>query len=107
MVREIVRDAVQIKLKIRDESPLISVYEFCYAVGYTLKTLHAPETLAEEFRALTDFEEWKTRAAELVNDAAQKGEIDPEGRLTRLICGCRIRGELSEDACALFEMGFA
>lgn len=105
MVKEIVRDAILIKLKIRQESPLISAPEFCFAAGLAAAYMELSEEQAKELCQLQDFEELKARMRELVK-ASEVWESIPEGeRLKSLILGCRIREEITDEARELFEMG--
>lgn len=107
MVLSIVRDAVHIKMKLRNESPLISVYEFCYAAGLGLKVMGVAAEEAAGYKDAESFQDMKTSVQEMVKES-DKFEDYPNGpRLQSLITGCRIRGEMSEDARALFDMGYA
>lgn len=106
MVQQIARDAVHIKLRVPNESPLISVYEFCYAAGFGLFKMNASLETVDEIRKITDFEELKKRMHDLVL-ASDIWDQFPEGeRLKKLIAGCRLKNrQLDGDSAALFEMG--
>ena len=106
MVQSIVRDAVQIKMKLKAESPLISVDEFCYAAGLGLKISGMEEKAAEGIRDMVDFLKLKDKVKELLREDKNLDEYPQGERLKSLILGCRIRGEMSEDARALFDMGY-
>lgn len=105
MVIDLVVQAVQIKIRAKMESPLISVYEFCNAAGLGLKALGASE---EQMRELADgtFADFKMQVQALVKESgAFAGDPDRE-RLKSLIAGCRVRGEFSGEARQLLEMGY-
>ncbi|MDO4343785.1 MAG: DUF3837 family protein [Eubacteriales bacterium] len=107
MVLGIVRDAIHLKLKAREESPLISVYEFCYAAGLGLRIMEIQWETAEKIRDTEDFISVKNKVQEMVKDS-QAFENYPNGlRLKNLIAGCRIGGQMSEEARLLFDMGFS
>lgn len=106
MVREIVKDAIHIKMKARMESPLISVYEFCYAAGLGLKIMGTSAEEAEQLKNL-EFLEFKSKVQDAVRGSQAFADAANGERLKSLIVGCRIKkGEMSEDARALFDMGF-
>lgn len=106
MEKQIVRDAVHIKLKVPVESPIISVYEFCYASGYGLYKMNASAETIEEIRKITDFEQLKQKMHEIVS-GSDIWDSFPEGeRLKSLILGCRLKDrQMNEDSRELFEMG--
>ncbi len=107
MVRDIVRDAIHIKMKAKAESPLISVYEFCYAAGLGWKIMGIPEEEAAQLKQL-EFLELKEKVQKAVSESGAFADVPDGERLKRLIVGCRIKaGEMSEDARALFDMGFS
>lgn len=106
MVRDIVRDAIHIKMKAQAESPLISVYEFCYAAGLGLKITGMSAEEKEQLKAL-EFLDMKAKVQDMVRGSEAFTDIANGERLKSLIVGCRIKkGEMSEDARALFDMGF-
>lgn len=93
-------------MKLKNESPLISVYEFCYAAGLGLKIMGTAEEKAKELRDSEDFSDMKSKVQEMVHDSLKFDDYPNGGRLKSLITGCRIRGEMSEDARSLFDMGY-
>lgn len=106
MIREIVRDAIHLKMKAKEESPLISVYEFCYAAGLGLNIMGVPVDKAEAWRKEEDFLKFK---AQIQNEVKESDAFEayPNGeRLKNLIVGCRVGGSMSQDARILFDMGF-
>lgn len=91
----------------RAESPLISVYEFCYAAGLGCRIAQVPQEEAGRMIAAESFADFKEQIQRRCEDAGGMFASFPDGeRLHSLIAGCRHRGELDEDARALFEMGF-
>lgn len=106
MVKELARDAVQIKMKAKEESPLISVYEFCYAAGLGLRVMGIPAAEAEKLRGEEDFLELKKKVQELVKDSAAFADYPNGGRLQSLITGCRFKGQMAPEAYELFDMGY-
>lgn len=106
MVKGLARDAVQIKMKATEESPLISVYEFCYAAGLGLRVMGIPAAEAEKLRGEEDFLELKKKVQELVKDSAAFADYPNGGRLQSLLTGCRYKGEMTDEARELFDMGF-
>lgn len=106
MIRQLARDAVRIKMAAKMESPLISVYEFCYAAGFGCKIMGLPKEKTEELSCIADFADLKQQVQDLARAQKAAFEEDPQKtRLHSLLVGCRCRGELDEDARALFEMG--
>lgn len=106
MVKELARDAVQIKMKAKEESPLISVYEYCYAAGLGMKIVGAPAEKAEGLRAQEDFLELKKQIKEQIKDSAAFEDYPGGPRLKSLITGCRFKGQMSDEARELFDMGY-
>ncbi|MDO4523243.1 MAG: DUF3837 family protein [Eubacteriales bacterium] len=107
MVLSLVRDAIHIKMKARMESPLISVYEFCYAAGLGLHGLEASQETIEALHSLASFAEFKSQVQKLAEES-DRWETVPFGeRLRSLLHGCRIEGELNADAWTLFGMGLS
>ncbi len=105
MVKEIVRDAIVIKLNIRQESPIISVAEFYFAVGLAAQKLHLTQEQNTALLRITDFEELKAAVRDLVN-SSDVWESFPQGtRLQRLLAGCRLRAQIDDEAKELFSMG--
>lgn len=106
MIVQLARDAVQIKIKARAESPLISVYEFCYAAGLGLRIMDCPKEQARQMVTEKTFAEFKAQVRELAAQSQAFADVPDGARLKSLITGCRIRGEFSEEARQLFYMGY-
>lgn len=107
MIAVLARDAVRIKMAAKEESPLISAYEFCYAAGLGCRAMHVAQEEAEALIASETFVDFKTRIQDKVKDASDLFGAVPNGeRLLSLIRSCRFRGEMDEDARALFQMGY-
>ena len=105
MVKEIVRDAIAIKLNIRQESPIISVAEFYFAAGLAAQKMNLLQEQKDALLQIADFEELKTVVRDLVN-GSDVWESFPQGaRLQRLLAGCRLRAQIEEEAKELFAMG--
>lgn len=106
MEKQIVRDAVHIKLQVPIESPIISVYEFCYICGYGLNKMNASAEVIEEIRGITDFELLKKKIHETVGSSDVWESIPQGERLKSLILGCRLKNrQIDGQARELFEMG--
>ena len=93
-------------MNLKYESPLISVYEFCYAAGLGLKIGGLEKKEAQEIRDLNDFLKLKDKVKDVLKENDSLDEYPDGKRLKNLILGCRIKGEMSEDAQALFDMGY-
>lgn len=106
MVLSIVKDAIHIKMKLKNESPLISVFEFCYAAGLGCRIMGMDAGQFEKFRNAEAFMDMKAEVQELVKSSEKFADDPQKERLKNLIAGCRIRGDLSEDARLLFDMGY-
>lgn len=106
MVLSIVRDAIHIKMKLKNESPIISVPEFSYAAGLCCKIMGLPAEQASEYRNANEFSAMKDKVQEQVKESDLFGGYPNGDRLKSLVSGCRIRGELSEEARLLFDMGY-
>lgn len=105
MVKEIVRDAIVIKLKIRQESPIISVAEFYFASGLAAQKMQLSQEQTDALMQISDFGELKAAVGRLVKES-DVWESFPEGaRLQRLLAGCRLRAEINDEAKELFKMG--
>lgn len=107
MIKQLARDAVQIKMSIKNESPLLSVYEYCYAVGFALSRMGADDALTAELRGFDDMEQWKARVNPLVKEAAAWERFSGGTRLRDLLLGCRISEKINAEALELFEMGLS
>lgn len=107
MVKELARDAVQIKMKAREESPLISVYEFCYAAGLGLRVMGIPAKEAGKLREEEEFLELKKQVQEMAEASGAFAEYPNGPRLQSLLTGCRFKGPMSREARELFDMGYA
>ncbi len=59
MVTEIVRQAIQLKMRSRAESPLISEAEYCCACGLGLRLLGDPKGLLSKVKAMDTVHEVK------------------------------------------------
>ena len=107
MVREIARDAVRIKMTVPVEAPLISVYEYCYALGLGASVMKLPKETAEELKNMDDFSALKERASSIIKASEDVWDTIENGqRLKFLILGCRIHAEMNEDARWLFDLGY-
>ena len=106
MVLSIVRDAVHIKMKLKNESPLISVPEFCYAAGLGCRIMGVIETDKNALQNEEVFGNLKEQVQQLARGSESFANIPNGDRLKSLIVGCRIRGEMSEEARRLFDMGY-
>ena len=107
MVLELIRDAIAIKMKIKEESPLISVYEFCYAAGLGCKIMKVPDEEADRLTDMESFADFKACVQELTKASEDAFSAYPNGtRLYRLLMGCRYKGQMDADAIKLFQMGF-
>ena len=107
MVKGLARDAVQIKMKATEESPLISVYEFCYAAGLGLRVMGVSAEEAGKLRETEDFQKLKEKVQKLARESAAFADYPNGGRLQSLLTGCRYKGEMTDEARELFDMGFA
>ncbi len=106
MVIGLVRDAVKIKMAAKEESPLISAYEFCYAAGLGCRILGLAPEKTRELAKTDDFAQFKQRVQELTRNAEDAFAEYPNGsRLYSLLTGCRYKGAMNADARKLFELG--
>lgn len=105
MVKEIVRDAIVIKLNIRQESPIISVAEFYFAAGLAAQKMDLSQEQKEALLQIADFEELKTVVRNLINGSEIWGSFPQGARLQRLLSGCRLRAQIDDEAKELFPMG--
>ena len=104
MVLEIVRQAVEIKLKCHTESPLISEAEYCCACGEGLRILGDPEGLLEKVREMGSVLEVKEVVLPVFKEAMEKYEEDPrKKRLFHLLVHSRVKGEITEEIRVLFD----
>ncbi len=107
MIPKLVEDAVRIKLAAKEESPLISAYEFCYAAGLACQVLRLSREEAEQLAAPGDFAVWKANVQERVRAGREAFRAREHGdRLYRLVSGCRHRGQMTEAARQLFWAGY-
>lgn len=106
MVRELTRDAVQIKMKSKQQCPLISAHEYCYAAGLGLKVMGISRDEAQKIRDSEKLEEMYEVVDGLVK-ASERFAVYPNGeKLKQLILDCRIKETITEDSRALFDMGY-
>ncbi|MDO4633875.1 MAG: DUF3837 family protein [Eubacteriales bacterium] len=105
MVLSLVQDAIFLKLKARVESPLISVYEFCFATGLGLSRTNAPEALKEELCQETEFADLKKKVQKYAEESSGWESFPYGERLRNLLLGCRIYEPINEDAQTLLKMG--
>lgn len=92
----------------KEESPLISVYEFCYAAGIGCRILQLPREETEQLLAAETFPDFKTQIQNRMRgeeEAFLKAEHGK--RLYRLIVSCRHKGQMDEDARSLFADGYS
>lgn len=106
MVRQLAADAIRIKMKAKKESPLISVYEFCYAAGLSARMMDMPRSRAEELIQMDSFADFKKQIQELAKASGLFAGYPDGERLQHLVVSCRHKGQMDEDARALFEMGY-
>ncbi len=106
MVKGLVRDAVQIKMKTKEESPLISVYEFCYAAGLGLRVMGVPEAEVKKLCQEEDFLKLKEKVQEMAKKSAAFADYPGGIRLQSLLVGCRYKGGMTQEAYELLDMGF-
>ncbi|MDO4299596.1 MAG: DUF3837 family protein [Lachnospiraceae bacterium] len=106
MVRELTRDAVQIKMKSKQQCPLISVHEYCYSAGLGLKVMGVSREEAQKIRNSENLEEMYETVDPLVK-ASERFAAYPNGeKLKQLILDCRVKETITEDSRALFDMGY-
>lgn len=106
MILSIIRDAIHIKMRLRNESPLISVPEFCYAAGLACSIMEMDAEQTNTFSKSDDFQELKQTIQHLVKESDKFSDDLEETRLQSLIVSCRIDGEMSDEGRELFEMGY-
>ncbi len=107
MIRELVQDALRIKMAAEKESPLISAYEFCYAAGLGCRVMGVPQEKAQTLRDMDSFEEMKKQMQEMTRENREIfGGVLHGERLCSLLLGCRFHGQADADARALFQTGY-
>ncbi|MGN0353601.1 MAG: DUF3837 family protein [Muricoprocola sp.] len=107
MVREIVRDAVRIKMTVPVEAPLISIYEYCYALGLGASIMKLPKEMTEELKNMDDFSTLKEKASSIIKASGDVWDSIENGqRLRSLLLGCRIHAKMDDDARWLFDLGY-
>ena len=93
MVTEIVRQAIQLKMRSRAESPLISEAEYCCACGLGLRLLGDPKGLLSKVKAMDTVHEVKETVVPL-----------PEKkRLFHMLAHSRVEGDITEEIRTLFD----
>ncbi|MDY3919863.1 MAG: DUF3837 family protein [Candidatus Limivivens sp.] len=103
MVPEIVRQAVQIKMRCRTESPLISEAEYCCACGIGLKLLGDPQGLLEQVKQMDTVGQVKEAVVPLFREAIEQTEDPERKRLFHLLVNSRVEGGISEEIRPLFD----
>ncbi|MDO5425066.1 MAG: DUF3837 family protein [Eubacteriales bacterium] len=103
MVLEIVRQAVQIKMRSKSESPLISEAEYCCACGIGLRLLGNPEGLLEKVRQMATIAEVKEAVVPIFQKAQETAEAPADQRLFRLLASSRVEGAVTEEIRPLFD----
>lgn len=106
MVAEIVRQAVQIKLGSRSESPLISPAEYLYAAFLGLKELEAPEECWRALRESSDTLSLREKLTPYFSRNQENYREDAQKyRLFHLLTHCRTEGEITEEVRAVLPPG--
>lgn len=106
MILKIIRDAVHIKMELKNESPLISVPEFSYAAGLGCHIMEMDTEQVKQLLQIPVFQDMKEQIQHLAKESEKFADYPNGNRLQSLIVGCRIRGEMLDEAKELFEMGF-
>jgi hypothetical protein len=103
MILDIVRQAVQFKIKSQTESPLISEAEYCCACGEALRLLGDPNGLLEEVRKFSTVEAVRETICGLMKEALEKEEDPGKKRLFHLLIHSRATGTITEEIRVLFD----
>ena len=104
MVLEIVRQAVEIKLKSRTESPLISEAEYCCACGISLREAGADKALLEKAKTMETVEEAREAFQPVFQKAFEAQEENTRlYRLYHLLLHTRVKGKITDEIRVLFD----
>lgn len=105
MILEIIRQAIEIKLRCSTEAPLISPGEYCCACGMALRILGNPSGLLEEARKMETISQLREKLDPVFEKAL---EVQPEEavqnrRLFHMLLHSRAEGPVTEEIRPLFD----
>lgn len=103
MVTEIVRQAIQLKMRSRAESPLISEAEYCCACGLGLRLLGDPKGLLSKVKAMDTVHEVKEAVVPLFTEVCETEEEPEKKRLFHMLVHSRVEGDITEEIRTLFD----
>ncbi|HIT89885.1 MAG TPA: DUF3837 family protein [Candidatus Merdenecus merdavium] len=107
MVYDLVEGAVITKMESKHRNDLISLGEYCYASGYALHTMKAPQKLFVEALECKTLKELKEKIKTFIEPKQKEYEdVHRMDTLIYMLLNCKLEGDLNEELRGLIEFGF-